>query len=82
MPATSVTPVTPVTRRDANRGGIRMEDLQREHIRATLEEVQWRVEGHGGAAELLGMNPNTLRGCMRKLGIHRRGSHMESSRLH
>jgi hypothetical protein len=28
-----------------------------------------RVEGQGGAAELLGVNPGTLRHRMRKLGI-------------
>ncbi len=28
-----------------------------------------RVEGKGGAAELLGVNPNALRNRMKKLGI-------------
>ena len=28
-----------------------------------------RVEGEGGAAELLGINPHTLRARMRKLGV-------------
>jgi transcriptional regulator with GAF, ATPase, and Fis domain len=59
-----------------------MEDLQREHIRATLEEAHWRVEGNGGAAEILGMNPNTLRSRMRKLGIQRPGSRPLDSRPH
>jgi len=39
------------------------------HIRAVLEKTKGRVEGRGGAAELLGMNPGTLRHRMRKLKI-------------
>jgi formate hydrogenlyase transcriptional activator len=54
-------------------GRTRMADLQREHIRATLESLFWRVEGPGGAAEALGMNASTLRSRMRKLGIQRPG---------
>ena len=33
--------------------------------------VRWRIEGSGGAAKLLGMNPSTLRSRMAKLGIER-----------
>jgi formate hydrogenlyase transcriptional activator len=36
-----------------------------------LEATHWRIEGSGGAAEKLGLNPSTLRGRMRKLGIRR-----------
>jgi transcriptional regulator with GAF, ATPase, and Fis domain len=39
------------------------------HIRGVLEMTGGRVEGQGGAAELLGINPGTLRHRMRKLGI-------------
>jgi transcriptional regulator with GAF, ATPase, and Fis domain len=62
---------------DAPDGGAnhrRMADLQREHIRRTLEGLHWRVEGSGGAAEALGMNASTLRSRMRKLGVQRPGS--------
>jgi len=37
----------------------------------TLKKVHWRVEGPGGAAELLGVNASTLRSKMKKLGIAR-----------
>jgi len=37
----------------------------------TLKKVHWRVEGPGGAAELLGLNASTLRSKMKKLGIAR-----------
>ena len=44
---------------------------EREHILATIQEMGWRIEGHNGAAQLLGMNPSTLRYRMKKLGILR-----------
>ena len=37
----------------------------------TLKKVHWRVEGPGGAAELLGVHASTLRSRMKKLGITR-----------
>lgn len=40
-----------------------------QHIKATLEVTHGRIEGPHGAARLLGINPYTLRGRMRKLGI-------------
>ena len=46
-------------------------EVEREHILSTLQETGWRVEGPKGAAQLLGMNPSTLRTRMRKLGIQR-----------
>jgi hydrogenase-4 transcriptional activator len=39
------------------------------HIEAALARTRGRIEGHGGAAELLGINPHTLRARMRKLGL-------------
>lgn len=39
------------------------------HISLALVESQGKIHGPGGAAELLEMNPNTLRSKMRKLGI-------------
>jgi len=41
----------------------------RSHIEAALAATAGRVEGPHGAAALLAINPNTLRGRMRKLGI-------------
>lgn len=49
----------------------RLVDLEREHILQTLREHRWQVEGTEGAAAALGLNPSTLRGRMRKLGIRR-----------
>jgi transcriptional regulator with GAF, ATPase, and Fis domain len=44
---------------------------EREIILKTLHETGWKIEGKGGAAQIFGMNPSTLRGRMRKLGIKR-----------
>ena len=39
------------------------------HIRRVLGMTGGKIHGPGGAGELLGVNPNTLRHRMRKLGI-------------
>lgn len=46
-----------------------LDRLEARHIAAVLKKVGGKVSGKGGAAELLGINPNTLRHRMRKLGI-------------
>jgi DNA-binding NtrC family response regulator len=49
-----------------------MDQAIADHIRAVLERVRGQVAGPGGAAELLQMNPSTLRFRMKKLGISSR----------
>ncbi len=44
-----------------------------QHIKCALDAAGGRIEGSGGAAELLALNPNTLRSKMRKLRIRRKG---------
>lgn len=39
------------------------------HIKNTLIRTRGKINGEDGAAELLGINPNTLRSKMKKLGI-------------
>jgi PAS domain S-box-containing protein len=48
-----------------------LEEVEREYIIRTLENTGWRVEGPHGAANVLGLNPSTLRTRMIKLGIQR-----------
>ena len=48
-------------------------DVERQHIRSVLEKTGWRVDGRGGAAEILGMKRTTLQSRMSKLGIRRPG---------
>jgi PAS domain S-box-containing protein len=50
-----------------------LEAVEREHITRTLEATGWQISGAKGAAAILGMNPNTLRSRMLKLGICRSG---------
>jgi transcriptional regulator with GAF, ATPase, and Fis domain len=46
-------------------------DVERDHIIQALEKTGWRIEGEKGAAAILGLNPSTLRGRMRKGSIRR-----------
>jgi DNA-binding NtrC family response regulator len=48
-----------------------LEEMERAHIRRVLEATRWVIEGDRGAARILGLNPSTLRGRMRKLGIRK-----------
>ena len=48
-----------------------MREQQRVNILAALEAAGWRISGHGGAAELLGVRPTTLSDRMRALRISR-----------
>jgi transcriptional regulator with GAF, ATPase, and Fis domain len=44
-------------------------EVEKRHILRILEKTNWRIDGPKGAAILLGLHPNTLRGKMRKLAI-------------
>ncbi|MFC2102213.1 sigma 54-interacting transcriptional regulator [Bacteroidota bacterium] len=46
-----------------------LEEVERKHILYVLERCQWRISGEEGAAEKLGLHPNTLRSRMAKLKI-------------
>jgi formate hydrogenlyase transcriptional activator len=50
-----------------------LQDIERHHIVQMLERTNWRIYGDQGAAHLLGLNPETLRSRLRKLGIRRPG---------
>jgi len=46
-----------------------LEDIERTHILRVLENANWVIQGEQGAAQVLGLNPSTLRFRMKKLGI-------------
>jgi transcriptional regulator with GAF, ATPase, and Fis domain len=46
-----------------------LEESERAHIRRALAVADGRVHGSNGAAEMLGINPSTLRSRMQKLGM-------------
>ncbi len=48
-----------------------LEEMERAHILRMLDATRWQIEGDAGAAQKLGLNPSTLRGRMRKLGIRK-----------
>jgi transcriptional regulator with GAF, ATPase, and Fis domain len=48
---------------------LKLDELDARHIQLVLEETRGRINGPEGAAELLGIHPNTLRARMNKLGI-------------
>jgi len=50
-----------------------LKQLERDSILAALEQSGWRISGSGGAADVLGVNANTLASRLRALGIKRKG---------
>jgi transcriptional regulator with PAS, ATPase and Fis domain len=46
-----------------------LDEMNARHIRRALAEAAGKIYGPGGAADLLAINPNTLRKRMNKLGI-------------
>ena len=53
-----------------------LEEVERAHISAVLQQARGVIEGANGAAKTLGMHPNTLRHRMEKLGIKRSAHRM------
>jgi formate hydrogenlyase transcriptional activator len=47
-------------------------EVRRQHILTALERCNWVIEGPHGAAQLLGMQPSTLRSRLKKLGLRQR----------
>ena len=48
---------------------VTLDEVQRRHIRRILEMSGGRISGPGGAAEILGLKPTTLRSRMERLGL-------------
>jgi formate hydrogenlyase transcriptional activator len=49
----------------------RLDTVERDHIVTVLRHTDWVVTGPHGAAQILGLNPSTLRSRIKKLGISR-----------
>jgi len=47
---------------------------ERDHILSALEKCNWKIQGPGGAADLLELNASTLSSRMKKLGIEKQVS--------
>ncbi len=50
-------------------GGASLQDHIRQHLEEVLRLSHGRIHGKGGAAELLDINPSTLRSRLKKMGI-------------
>ena len=50
---------------------LRLADAERLHIVSILKRTGWVIDGPKGAAKILGLHPNTLRGRVKRLGINR-----------
>jgi transcriptional regulator with GAF, ATPase, and Fis domain len=46
-----------------------LDEAMSQHIKRALQLSGGKISGYNGAAQLLGINPNTLRSRMRKMGI-------------
>jgi DNA-binding NtrC family response regulator len=46
-----------------------LDTVTKRHIERVLAMTDGKIHGLGGAGEILGVNPNTLRSKMKKLGI-------------
>ncbi|HEV2949427.1 MAG TPA: sigma 54-interacting transcriptional regulator [Gemmataceae bacterium] len=51
--------------------GKTLETVERDYILAVLQQTNWVINGPRGAAQILGLHPNTLRNRMKKLGVAR-----------
>jgi PAS domain S-box-containing protein len=48
-----------------------LETVERNHILSALQRSNWVIDGPRGAAQILGLHPNTLRSRLKKLGLSR-----------
>jgi len=55
-----------------NDDAVQLDEVVSNHIRKILKQTNGKINGNDGAAAILGINPNTLRNRMIKLGIEYR----------
>jgi formate hydrogenlyase transcriptional activator len=60
---------TPQIHTEAQDAPLKLDEVTSQHIRRVLDITKGKVHGKGGAAEVLGINPSTLRNRMNQLGI-------------
>ena len=54
---------------DCSAGPLPLDAVNRHYLERVLQGVQGKIDGPGGAAEVLALNPHTLRSRLRKLGV-------------
>jgi formate hydrogenlyase transcriptional activator len=70
VPIDDLSPRRPLAAPTEN-GDTALQDVERDHILRALEESNWVLDGHKGAAARLGMKRTTLQYRMQRLGIQR-----------
>jgi two-component system response regulator HydG len=55
---------------DGSQELVTLDEMERSYIREVLRNTGGVIAGKGGAAEILGLPPSTLRSRMKKLGVH------------
>jgi transcriptional regulator with GAF, ATPase, and Fis domain len=71
MPVASLPSTSPTASASQAPTDRSFDGVAREHVKDVLERCAWRINGPGGAAEILAVHPNTLRSRMRRLGLAR-----------
>jgi DNA-binding NtrC family response regulator len=72
LPAAHATPAPPkATEDDSILSDEELRELERKNLLRALDRSVWRISGRGGASEILGLSPSTLRDRMKALGIQR-----------
>jgi transcriptional regulator with GAF, ATPase, and Fis domain len=72
LPAAHATPSPPkVSEDDSIMRDEELRELERKNLLRALDRSVWRISGRGGASEILGLSPSTLRDRMKALGIQR-----------
>ena len=61
--------VPPIQFHEIEDKSLKLDNVIIQHIQKVLRLTKGKIHGPGGAAELLGVNPSTLRNRMNKLGI-------------
>lgn len=72
VPSAAATPSVAGPAPDFIGAALSLEEVQRRHIIAVLDQVDGKIYGAGGAAEVLELKPSTLQSRMKKLGIERK----------
>jgi len=70
-------PILKSAKKQESNRSLKLSEVEKKHIIKVLEECNWRVHGENGAAEILDINPSTLRSRMKKLDIQNRRSSAE-----
>jgi formate hydrogenlyase transcriptional activator len=63
--------LAPVPEPTVQESTLDLASVERRHIIQVMRQTNWKIEGSGGAAAILGLHPSTLRFRLKKMGIQR-----------